>query len=519
MGFTPSKGLLFVSGAVIAGLGAAYVLGAFDKPEPSPAAVSGAPDAAAPATPSAKPDDARAAADTKEARLEEAASADDAKASDALSPAKEVLPPSFDIVRVEPNGSMVIAGRAAPDAQVEIINGSSVLAIATTGASGDFAAVLDEPLEPGDYQIVLRATTGDNVVATSLETAIVTVPDDETGQVLALVDKPGAPSRLITVPEAKAPQAETAQASAPAAAPGQGEGEQVAASDAGAPVVNAPAGQDTTQPAAETQATGEEPVETASAQDAQPTATGEAPAQTPKAQSATSPFIEAVEIDGGEVFVAGAARAGSTLRVYANQILLGETVATPNGRFLIEATRELPVGDYIVRADMLSDDGRTVIGRAAVPFSRSEGEQIAAVAKPEGQAPTLNDASNGKDARLPEGSGQAADGTGESTPQGQQAVASAGDSASENGATAPKLAPVDGSVIIRRGDTLWHISRRVYGQGIRYTTLYLANQDQIEDPDRIWPGQVFAVPETTQEGEPADMKAIEERMVTPENPG
>src|SRR5690606_4934226 len=31
------------------------------------------------------------------------------------------------------------------------------------------------------------------------------------------------------------------------------------------------------------------------------------------------------------------------------------------------------------------------------------------------------------------------------------------------------------SVIIRRGDTLWQISRRVYGQGVRYTTIYLAN--------------------------------------------
>ena len=46
---------------------------------------------------------------------------------------------------------------------------------------------------------------------------------------------------------------------------------------------------------------------------------------------------------------------------------------------------------------------------------------------------------------------------------------------------------------------------------------YLANQDQIEDPDRIWPGQVFAVPESTEEGEAADMEAIEDQMVKPEN--
>ncbi len=51
------------------------------------------------------------------------------------------------------------------------------------------------------------------------------------------------------------------------------------------------------------------------------------------------------------------------------------------------------------------------------------------------------------------------------------------------------------SVIIRRGDTLWQISRRVYGAGVRYTTIYLANQEQIENPDRIRPGQVFGVPD------------------------
>ena len=52
------------------------------------------------------------------------------------------------------------------------------------------------------------------------------------------------------------------------------------------------------------------------------------------------------------------------------------------------------------------------------------------------------------------------------------------------------------SVIIRRGDTLWQISRRVYGAGVRYTTIYVANEDQILDPDRILPGQVFGVPDT-----------------------
>ena len=60
--------------------------------------------------------------------------------------------------------------------------------------------------------------------------------------------------------------------------------------------------------------------------------------------------------------------------------------------------------------------------------------------------------------------------------------------------TQPKLQSVTRSVIIRKGDSLWKISRRAYGQGIRYSTLYLANRDQIQDPSKIWVGQVFTVP-------------------------
>ena len=51
-----------------------------------------------------------------------------------------------------------------------------------------------------------------------------------------------------------------------------------------------------------------------------------------------------------------------------------------------------------------------------------------------------------------------------------------------------------GKAIIRRGDNLWTIARRVYGEGIKYTTIYDANSGQIRDPDRIYPGQVFELP-------------------------
>ncbi len=52
------------------------------------------------------------------------------------------------------------------------------------------------------------------------------------------------------------------------------------------------------------------------------------------------------------------------------------------------------------------------------------------------------------------------------------------------------------SVIIRRGDSLWRISYRTYGRGIRYSTIYQANLSQLRSPHRIYPGQILKVPKT-----------------------
>ena len=52
----------------------------------------------------------------------------------------------------------------------------------------------------------------------------------------------------------------------------------------------------------------------------------------------------------------------------------------------------------------------------------------------------------------------------------------------------------EGLVIVQPGNSLWRIARRLYGQGIRYTMIFVANQDQIRDPALIYPGQIFIVP-------------------------
>ena len=47
---------------------------------------------------------------------------------------------------------------------------------------------------------------------------------------------------------------------------------------------------------------------------------------------------------------------------------------------------------------------------------------------------------------------------------------------------------------LNAGDNLWNISRKLYGDGFRYTTIYQANRDQIIDPDLIFPEQKFITP-------------------------
>lgn len=451
MAINPLKIFLLAAGGSAAAATVAYVSGALDPYLAPPAAIASLP----------APNSTAPAADKP---------AEPAKPSaEAAAPAAPaVVAPSFDVVRVEDNGAVVIAGKAAGGSKVEIVTGSQVIGAAVAGADGDFAVVLDKPLKPGDYQIVLRATAPDNVVATSTETAVVSVPSEPGGQVLALVEEPGKPAELITVPK---------PAEAPAKLP---TAEQSA---------NAPA----TTPEAQT-------------------APQPAPAKSATAAAEAKVVVEAVEIEGKKIFIAGAADAGRKVRAYANEILIGETQTSPDGRFLIEAERELPVGDYIIRVDALEPDGVKVVARAAVPFQREPGESIAAVApqepvqQPAAQQPEAkSDASTPSTAETP-----AAPAASEAKPADVAAAPAAPE------ATAPKLEAVNGAVIIRRGDSLWRISRRVYGHGVRYSNIYLANQDQIRDPDRIWPGQVFRVPEKSKEGEAANMDAMgEQAMPTP----
>ncbi|MCF3641568.1 LysM peptidoglycan-binding domain-containing protein [Rhizobium sp. TRM95111] len=671
-------------------------------------------------------------ADGKQARAGQAA---DGTADVAATPTTEEKPagtesaadwttPAFDVLRVEPDGSTVVAGRAEPNKKLEILSGDTVVATTDVGPSGDFAAVFDQPLAAGDHQLVLRILGAEGTSKTSEEVATVSVPKDGKGDLLAMVSKPGKASRLITVPEeaaASAGQAGTAVVTSTETGTAEN-GEQAAADTSGTPPATGESG--TAETVAESDAAGTD----VAAADPSMAAADEPLTETGAAAGKPQIRVSAVEIEGDRMYVAGNARPGAVVRIYANDKLVGEQKADADGHYVIDGTMPLPVGNNTIRADVMSPDGSAVELRASVPFMRPEGDQVAVVAQaeeaPGGAIPALGLVGGGTfdklrgeankavallsglyaDGRLPtveelaaarsateialkslaefrpspaEGeaavdiAGKAsaaaaaalarlqalpkdaaavgdaiasieasvkeavapsmdaaqavADAVSETADQGLAALAtqardlagqfealfasgrnasaaeiqtarsaleaalrqlaafagpadgatadaealrawarasldglarvpanaaadaygqalaalreganlavaetSAGEMPAEEPATAEggaqataettgqdtaasaaaasgdaqpetvEQAPLQeskSSVIIRRGDTLWQISRRVYGRGVRYTTIYLANQDQIRNPDRITPGQVFGVPD------------------------
>ena len=53
---------------------------------------------------------------------------------------------------------------------------------------------------------------------------------------------------------------------------------------------------------------------------------------------------------------------------------------------------------------------------------------------------------------------------------------------------------VSGTITVQSGNSLWRIARRILGGGIRYTEIYEKNKNLIKNPDLIYPGQVFEIP-------------------------
>jgi hypothetical protein len=83
--------------------------------------------------------------------------------------------PSFDLIRIEPGGEAVIAGRAAPNTELILLDNGQPIGKVTADGAGEWAFVPEAPLAPGDHEFGLVIVTPHGTVAVPA----VGRPDDE----------------------------------------------------------------------------------------------------------------------------------------------------------------------------------------------------------------------------------------------------------------------------------------------------------------------------------------------------
>ena len=98
----------------------------------------------------------------------------------------------LEVIRVRPDGSLVIAGKGLPNSKVEIISGSKVIAVTTSDKIGDFVAVPEKQLESGEYFLSFRQTTEDEKVIIANKSVAINVTGAKNDiPIVAIVDSEG----------------------------------------------------------------------------------------------------------------------------------------------------------------------------------------------------------------------------------------------------------------------------------------------------------------------------------------
>ncbi len=183
------RGVAWLAGGVLAIAVAAIVATAEFRPPLAPSATTPAPGAT---TPREAPRAAPPATAT-------------GPAAPGGSAAAAVEKPSFDVVRVAPDGAAVIAGRAAPGADVTVHDGTETLGRARADDRGEWVLTPDRKLAPGARELTLS----EQLPATADKPPGQVVPGDAP-VVLALPDRQASasvtPALAVLTPEQGAPR-------------------------------------------------------------------------------------------------------------------------------------------------------------------------------------------------------------------------------------------------------------------------------------------------------------------------
>ncbi|MBT8155426.1 LysM peptidoglycan-binding domain-containing protein [Epibacterium ulvae] len=436
----------------------------------------------------------------------------------AAEPTAALQAPEIDVIRFDPDGAGLIAGRALAGSRVMILLDGTVIEEVAASGSGEFVAF--PVVEPATQPRVVTIAAGAGEEIANSDVSFILAP--VTPVAVAEADVTPAP---VETPAEPAPVADQpAEVAAPEVAQAEAEPEQVAeaaeAEPATAPQVEpivadepqhvaeveppvqpvvpvapeigneavtelAPANVPTqTETTAEEQA-GDSPQTLALLQTQNTTETPAAPKPTtqsanqpiaaqeqeaPKPQSAaiavlrtgpegvevvqpvapsTPELADKVALDAisytptGDVLLTGRARPAALVRVYIDNVPVVDVRTNVSGRWRTGLDGVAP-GIYTLRLDEIDPLEGKVLSRLETPFKREAPEVLVQPAPEPG---------------------------------------------------APAVGTTVRAVTVQKGDTLWAISQARYGDGFLFVRVFEANKEAIRNPDLIYPGQIFNLPE------------------------
>lgn len=228
-----------------------------------------------------------------------------------------IVVPSFDIVRINPDGGMVIAGRAAPHSMVSVTADGQKIGSIAADDRGEWVLLPDTKLAPGNHQLAITSQlTGQTAVA-SQDVVVVVVPQP---QIASNGQTTG--------------QAQTATA---ANQPTQPLAVVVPGNNQGSVVLQAPA----------------------------------------PPQSGLL-ILQSVDYDAdGRLIIGGQAPPGEEVRAYLDNRYLGVAKADQAGRWHIKPEDLVAPGLHSLRIDEVDANGK-VLARVESPFSRAQPVDVAA---------------------------------------------------------------------------------------------------------------------------------------------
>ena len=337
-------------------------------------------------------------------------------ALDLVEPKK--LSPTFDIVRVDPDGSGLIAGVANPGSKISLLMDGTPDVSTLVPDDGQFVLMFDLPKSGGPKSLSLKETNADGTTIISTETVLIN-PTSESEEVKNTPDVPLASGEtvvksdseeVVTTAEVSSVEEEIKVVTAEVASKSDSE------------VLATNIDENTTK---------KKPTIVIVDNKGSKVVQSSPLPISPKDSDTENVVIDTITYDNeGEVAISGRGSAGDFVQIYLDNKPVLLTSIGVDGSWVTPLTN-IKQGLYNLRADEVSKSG-VVLSRVETPFQR---ENVVIAAK---------------------------------------------------GASA---------ITVQPGYTLWAIAREKYGSGFQYVRVYQANQDLIKNPDLIYPGQVFKLPE------------------------